>query len=76
MGMAEVCDPQRKCAPGKRDATTIQLSFSGRAGARGLGAAVTAREFFDSPGRIDELLFPGEKRVASRADADSNVLAG
>ena len=42
-------------------------------GASGLGAAVTAREFFHATGSIDELLFASEKRVASGADADFNV---
>ena len=51
----------------------IQLSL---AGAGGLGAAVTTREFFDAPGGIDKFLFAGEKRMASGTDADSNVSFG
>jgi hypothetical protein len=41
-----------------------------------LGARVTAGEFLDPAGGIDELLFPGEERVASRADADLDVALG
>src|SRR2546428_7657240 len=48
-----------------------QLSFF--SAARGLGAAVTTREFFDAPGRIDKLLFAGEKWMTSGTDADFNV---
>ena len=51
----------------------IQLSL---AGAGGLGAAVTTREFFDAPGGIDEFLFAGEKRMAGGTDADFNVSSG
>ena len=51
-----------------------QLTFL--RGARGLGAAVTAREFFDAPRRVDEFLLAREKRVASGADADFNVTPG
>src|SRR2546423_16453 len=51
-------------------------SFSRSAGAGGFGAAVTSRGFFHAPGRIDELLFPGEKRMAGGADADFNVPLG
>jgi hypothetical protein len=57
-------------------ATTSKLSFPRRAGPGGLGATVTPREFLDAPRRIDELLFPGEKRMARRADADFNVPLG
>ncbi len=38
-----------------------------------LGAAVTARELLHPTSGVDELLFPGEKRMASSADADSNI---
>jgi hypothetical protein len=48
----------------------IQLSL---AGACGLGAAVTTREFFHAPGGVDEFLFAGEKRMARGADSDFNV---
>src|SRR5437764_10888208 len=57
-------------------AKTNQLSFSRRAGTRGLGAAVAPGEFLHPPGRIDELLFAGEKRMARRANADFNVPLG
>src|ERR1700730_2338358 len=40
-----------------------------------LGAAVTLRKLFNPAGRIDEFLFARKKRMASSADADSNVLA-
>jgi hypothetical protein len=49
----------------------MQLRLLGRA--RGLGAAVTAREFLDAAGGVDKLLFAGEKRMASGTDADFNV---
>jgi hypothetical protein len=39
----------------------------------GLRACVTAGEFLDPPGGIDELLFTGEERMAGRADADLDV---
>ena len=51
----------------------IQLSL---AGAGGLGAAVTTREFFHAPGGVDEFLFAGEKRMAGGTDADFNVSFG
>ena len=56
------------------DPSSSQLSFF--RSADGLGAAVAPREFLHAPGRIDELLFPGEKRMARRADADFNVPLG
>ncbi len=40
-----------------------------------LGAAVAARELLNTTSCVDELLFPGEKRMASGADADSNIRA-
>jgi hypothetical protein len=55
-------------------AATGDLRLLGRA--RGLGAAVAAREFLDAAGGIDKLLFAGEKRMASGADADFNVTLG
>jgi hypothetical protein len=51
----------------------IQLSLA-RAG--GLGAAVTTREFFHTPGGVDEFLFAGKKRMAGGTDADFNVSFG
>src|SRR2546430_11897524 len=53
-----------------------QLSFSRRAGPSGLGATLAPREFLHPPGRIDELLFPGEKRMAGGANTDFNVPLG
>jgi hypothetical protein len=50
-----------------------QLSFFDDA--RSFGAAVTAREFFHTSSGVDKFLFPGEKRMASGADADFNVAA-
>ena len=50
------------------------LRLFGRAS--GLGAAVTAREFFHAPGGIDEFLLAREKRMAGSADADFNVSFG
>jgi hypothetical protein len=49
-----------------------QLSLPGSA-AR-FGATVTTRKLFYSTSRIDKFLFPCEKRMASGADADFNVL--
>ena len=40
---------------------------------RGFSAAVAAREFFDTPGGIDELLLAREKWMTSSTDADFNV---
>jgi hypothetical protein len=48
-----------------------QLTLLG--GASRLGAAVTARKFFDASRGIDEFLLAREKRVAGGADADFNV---
>jgi hypothetical protein len=41
-----------------------------------LGAAIAARELLHPASGVDELLFPGEKRMASSTDADSNIRAG
>ena len=51
-----------------------QLSFLARA--RSLCAAIALREFFDATGGVDEFLFAGEKRMAGRADTDSNIALG
>src|SRR5580765_2485258 len=40
---------------------------------RGFGAAVTPSEFFHAPGSIDELLFAGEKWMASGTNTDLNI---
>ena len=58
-------------APAERDGYRIQLRLF--AAARRFCAAVTAREFLDSAGSIDEFLFAGEKRMAGGADADFNI---
>ena len=42
-------------------------------GPRGFGAAVTAGEFFDAPGCIDELLFAGKKWMASGTNTYLNI---
>ena len=42
--------------------------------ARCFGAAVPASEFLHPTGGVDELLFAGEKRMASGTDTDFNVL--
>jgi hypothetical protein len=61
----------RGVAPRQSEAATTQLSllFS----PRGFGAAVTPGEFFDTPGSIDELLFPCEKRMTSSTYTDLNI---
>jgi hypothetical protein len=41
----------------------------------GFGAAVAAGKFLDAPSRIHELLFPGEKGMASGANTDLNIAA-
>src|SRR4051812_999292 len=66
----------RGSRPGSTIPATGELSLSRSAGANGLGAAVTPREFLHAPRGIDELLFPGEKRMARGADADFNVPLG
>ena len=58
-------------APTKQGGYRIQLRLF--AAARRFRAAVTAREFLDSAGGIDEFLFAGEKRMAGGADADFNI---
>ena len=40
---------------------------------RGFSAAVAAREFFDTPGGIDELLLAGEKWMTSSTNTDLNI---
>jgi hypothetical protein len=52
-------------------ASATQLSFL--LSPRGFGAAVTACEFFHAPGGIDELLFAGEKWMASGTNTDLNI---
>jgi len=42
-------------------------------GPRGFGAAVTPGEFFHASGGIDELLFAGEKWMASGTNTDLNI---
>ena len=64
--------PRGRSAPTKRGGYS-QLRF---AAARGLGAAVAAREFFYPPSGVDEFLFAGKKRMAGGADADFNVSFG
>jgi hypothetical protein len=51
-----------------------QLTFFARA--RSFGAAIALGEFFDATGGIDEFLLAGEKRMAGRADTNSNVAPG
>lgn len=65
---AAVLTPQ---ALGTSASTRSQLSCL--AAARSFGAAVATSEFLDSACCIDELLFPGEKRMATSADTDLNV---
>ncbi len=55
------------------NARNVQLSLFH--GPDSLGAAVAARELLNTTGGVDELLFPREKRMASGADADSNIRA-
>ena len=43
-------------------------------GARGTHSAVAFLELVHASGRIDELLFAGEERMASGADAELDVL--
>ena len=57
-----------------RGYSKVQLSFLG--GARGLGAAVAARELFYASGCVDELLLAGEEGMAVRANADFDVPPG
>ena len=69
---------RRSMSVGRKKATAADrryrpLSFLRRPGS--LGAAVAARELLNTTGRVDELLFSGEKRMASGADADSNIRA-
>jgi hypothetical protein len=51
-----------------------QLTFFARA--RSLSAAVALGELLDATGGIDKFLFAGEKRMAGRADTDSNIAPG
>ena len=55
-------------------ATAGQLTFFARA--RSFGAAVAFGEFLNPTGGVDEFLFAGEKRMAGRANTDSNVAPG
>ena len=54
---------------------TLQRELTLR-GPRGFGAAVALGEFFNATGGVDKFLFAGEKRMAGRADTDSNVAPG
>ena len=56
--------------PGQKSAKTFF------AGASRFRAAVAAREFLHPTRGVDELLFAGEKRMASGADTDFNVRLG
>ena len=58
----------------RRGERAVQLTFFGHA--RGFGAAVALGEFLNATGGIDKFLFAGEKRMAGRADTDSNVTPG
>ena len=57
--------------PAERGGYRIQLRVF--AATRRLCAAVAARELLDSAGRIDELLFACEKRMAGGANTDFNI---
>src|SRR5258708_2118267 len=60
--------------PGSATPATAELrSF---ASARGLRAAVAARELLHPSGGINEFLLAGEKRMAGGTDADFNVSLG
>jgi len=52
-------------------ASATQLSFL--VSSRGFGAAIPAGEFFHASGGIDELLFAGEKWMASGTNTDLNI---
>src|SRR2546423_12586905 len=58
----------------RRGERAVQLSFFGHA--RSFGAAVALGEFLNATGGIDKFLLAGEKRMAGRADTDSNVAPG
>lgn len=70
--MAAVADPGEAGTDRPRHQKELRLLGD----SRGFGAAVAAREFLDPTRRIDELLFTREKRMASRTNADFNVLFG
>ena len=72
MAVTAVAD-RRRMRQSKRPPATGDLARLLGRRASGLGAAVAAREFLDATGGIDKLLFAGEKRMASGADADFNV---
>ncbi len=57
--------------PGSTTPATAQLTLF-RSASR-LRASVTAREFFNTSGGINEFLFASEKRMASGANADFNI---
>jgi hypothetical protein len=67
--VAGLYQPPKK--PRKRSRLYNNLSFF--LGARGFGTAVTAGEFFDTPGSIDELLFACEKGMTSSTNTDLNI---
>ena len=58
-------------APTEQDGYRIQLRLF--SAARRFCAAVTAREFLDPAGSIDEFLLTGEKRMAGGANANFNI---
>jgi hypothetical protein len=65
---------RRVKTPRQSGAITDQLALLGSASC--FGAAVAARELFNTSSRVDKFLFAREKRMASSADADFNVLTG
>ena len=58
----------------RRGERAVQLSFFARADS--FGAAVTLGEFLNSTCGVDEFLLAGKKRMAGRANTDSNVAPG
>src|SRR5438477_557404 len=58
----------------RRGERAVQLSFFART--HSFGAAVTLGEFLNSTCGVDEFLLAGKKRMAGRANTDSNVAPG
>ena len=67
--------PEGRTRAGERDPVPRNRNGQLRlfAGTGSFGAAIAAGKFLHPAGRIHELLFTREKRMARRTDADSNV---
>jgi len=67
--VAAVSAAEKAVAAGERLYNQLSFLFD----ASSFGAAVTAGKFLDPAGRVDKLLFAGEKGMTSGTNADLNI---